>query len=96
MLGEKHPNFASSLNNLGLMYSAQGNHAKAEPLQLQALGLRKEVLGQKHPKYALSLHNLATLYLAEGNCAKAESFLLRVRDIRKEVLEASSTIISRP
>ena len=31
-LGERHPDYAASLNNLAVLYRAMGRHAEAEPL----------------------------------------------------------------
>lgn len=57
-LGEHHPEYASSLNNLAALYRAMGRHAKAEPLCLKAMELRRTALGEHHPNYAKSLSNL--------------------------------------
>jgi hypothetical protein len=35
LLGKKHPHFASSLNNLALLYNSQGRYSEAESLYLQ-------------------------------------------------------------
>jgi len=35
-LGDDHPSFANSLNNLAGIYSAMGNYTQAEPLYKQA------------------------------------------------------------
>ena len=51
-LGENHPDYATSLNNLAVLYQARGDYAKAEPLHRQALEIRKRVLGENHPDYA--------------------------------------------
>ena len=51
-----------SLNNLALLYRAQGQYAKAEPLYQRALGIREKALGPEHPDVARSLNNLAVLY----------------------------------
>ena len=88
VLGEKHPDVATSLNNLAVLYYYQGNSAKAEPLHRQALAIRKEVLGEKHHEVATSLNNLAMLYRSLGNYAKAELLYRQALDIRKEVLGA--------
>ncbi len=40
MLGENHPNYAHSLNNLASIYEATGDYAKAEPLYRQALEIK--------------------------------------------------------
>ena len=44
-----------------------GDYAKAEPLYLQAMQIRKQVPGEQHPDYAASLSNLATLYDRMGD-----------------------------
>ena len=61
VLGELHPAYADSLNNLAGLYDSQGDYARAEPLYKQALQIRKKVLGELHPAYANSLNNLAGL-----------------------------------
>ncbi len=71
LLGENHPRYAHSLNNLAMLYQAMGDYAKAEPLFLQALEISKRALGENHPDYATSLNNLALLYKAMGDYAKA-------------------------
>ena len=43
-LGEKHPDYAKSLNILAEMYRNMGDYAKAEPLYRQACAIDKEVL----------------------------------------------------
>ena len=86
MFGEKHPYYAHSLNNLAGLYEAQGNYGKAEPLFVEALAIRKQVLGKKHPAYADTLNNLALLYQAQGNYAKAEPLYVEALAIRKQVL----------
>ncbi|MDZ8224365.1 tetratricopeptide repeat protein, partial [Nostoc sp. ChiVER01] len=47
--GEEHPNVATSLNNLALLYKSQGRYSDAEPLLIQALTMRKRLLGDEHP-----------------------------------------------
>ena len=36
-LGDRHPDTATSLNNLAALYESQGRYGEAEPLYLQAL-----------------------------------------------------------
>ena len=61
VLGERHPDTATSLNNLAVLLEAQGDYAAAKPLFEQALAIRKAVLGERHPDTATSLNNLAGL-----------------------------------
>jgi tetratricopeptide (TPR) repeat protein len=56
LLGEQHPSYADSLNNLAGMYYEMGAYAKAEPLYQKSLALRKQVLGEKHPSYVNGLN----------------------------------------
>src|SRR5688572_30196667 len=64
--GEEHPDYATALNDLAGLYMNVGDFARAEPLQLQSLAIRKAALGEDHPHYALSLSNLAGLYHSRG------------------------------
>ena len=91
LLGEKHPAYANSLNNLALLYQAQGNPTKAEPLYLEALAIDKQALGQNHPDYATDLINLAALYRAQGHYAKAEPLLVTALAIYKQASGEKST-----
>ena len=86
ILGENHPNYATSLNELTVLYHSQGNYTRAEPLYRQALDIRKQALGENHPAYAQSLNNLAGLYESQGNYARAELLYRQALDIRKQAL----------
>ena len=83
-LGENHPSYAISLNNLGGLYCEQGDYARAESLFLQAFKIRKSALGENHPDCAISLNNLAELYQTKGDYARAEPFYRQALDIAEE------------
>ncbi len=61
-LGPDHPDVATALNNLAVLYRAQGRYAEAEPLYKRSLAIREKALGPDHPDVAQSLNNLAELY----------------------------------
>ena len=86
LLGENHPDYATILNNLALLYQAMGDYAKAEPLYRQALEICKRALGENHPDYATSLNNLAARVQAMGDYAKAEPLFRQALEIRKRAL----------
>ncbi len=71
VLGEQHPDYATSLNNLAGYYANLGDYAKAVEVGTQAMEIRRSVLGERHPDYAMSLSNLATYYSRLGDYAKA-------------------------
>ncbi|NEQ29164.1 MAG: tetratricopeptide repeat protein, partial [Microcoleus sp. SIO2G3] len=58
LLGEEHPNLASSLNNLAGLYRSQGRYSEAEPLLVQALTIFEARLGVNHPNTVVVRQNL--------------------------------------
>ena len=68
------------LNNLGRVYQATGDYAKAEPLYREALQINRKVLGEHRSdlSYATGLNDLGTLYYEMGDYAKAESLYRKV------------------
>jgi len=85
-LGDRHPDTATSLNNLAGLYKSQGRYGEAEPLYVQALEIRKAELGDRHPYTATSLNNLAALYESQGRYGEAEPLYVQALEIRKAEL----------
>ena len=81
-VGTDHPDVATSLNNLAVLYKAQGDYAKAAPLYKRALAIREKALGPDHPDVATSLNNIALLYRATGRMNEAEKLEARVKEIK--------------
>ena len=76
-LGPDHPQVATSLVNLALLYDKKGDYAQAESLYQRALMIYEKALGPDHPYVATSLSNLAGLYDKKGDYAKAEPLYQR-------------------
>jgi tetratricopeptide (TPR) repeat protein len=57
LLGDNHPDVASSLNNLAYLYESQGRYTEAEPLYLQALAIAEQALGENHPNTIIFREN---------------------------------------
>ena len=87
VLGARHPDTATSLNNLAALLYAQGDYAAAKPLLEQALAIRKAVYGEHHPDTATSLNNLAELLEAQGDYAAAQPLYEQALAIDKEAPE---------
>ncbi|MFL5587294.1 MAG: tetratricopeptide repeat protein [Ktedonobacteraceae bacterium] len=85
-LGEDHPDYATSLNNLATLYRAIGDYTQAETLYLEALTIQRKVLGEEHLDLAISLNNLATLYYMMGEYTKAEPLFQQALTIQGKVL----------
>ncbi len=60
-MGENHPDYATSLNNLALLYYSQERCDEAEPLYIQTLELKKQLLGENHPNTVTIRENLENL-----------------------------------
>jgi CHAT domain-containing protein/tetratricopeptide (TPR) repeat protein len=86
VVGNKHPDYATSLNNLAWLYKGMGENARALPLFSEALQVREKVLGKKHPSYSTSLNDLAGLYLDMGENARALPLFKEALEVREEVL----------
>jgi len=84
--GPKHPNVATSLDNLATLYQKQGRYSEAEPLCKRALAIREEVLGLDDPQVAMSLNNLAVLYRKQGRYTEAEPLYKRAVAIKEKAI----------
>ncbi len=80
------PRRARSLNELAVVYSAQGRYADAEPLYKRALAIWEKALGPESPEVATSLNNVASLYQAQGKYADAEPLFTRSLAIAEKAL----------
>ena len=60
-LGPGHPDVATSLNNLAVLYDAQGAYERALPLYERALAILEKALGPGHPSTKRVSANLAAL-----------------------------------
>jgi tetratricopeptide (TPR) repeat protein len=49
VLGAEHPDTATTLNNLALLFKSQGDYDGARPLYERALAIYEKVLGAEHP-----------------------------------------------
>ena len=71
MLGPRHPDTLTWVNNLaGLLYE-QGKLAEAEPLYHEALKGRRELLGPRHPDTLSSAKWAAKLLNESGRAEEA-------------------------
>jgi Tetratricopeptide repeat len=63
-LGSDHPSTLKTVNNLGMLYRAQGRLAEAEQIHLRALAEREKTLGPDHTSTLETVDNLGMLYRA--------------------------------
>ncbi|MEO0415519.1 MAG: tetratricopeptide repeat protein, partial [Verrucomicrobiota bacterium] len=97
-LGADHPDTATSLNNLAVLYYEQGKYKEVEPLYKRALAIKEKQLGADHPGTATTLSNLASLYNNQGKYEEAEPLYKQALAIKEKQLGAdhpdTSTFLS--
>ena len=60
--GEKHENVAACYNNIGSIYSKQGDYESATQCYQKALTILKAILGENDTKIATLYNNIGRLY----------------------------------
>ncbi len=78
----------TTLNNLAVLCTWDGDNARGLTLAQRAFQLHLEVLGERHPSTLAAMNNLAVLHHKMGHYARAGSLLQRVTRIREEDLGA--------
>ena len=84
--GPEDPRLATSLNNQGELYRAQGKYSEAESFFQRWLAISEKALDPEHPEMARGLNNLALLYNDQGKYAEAEPLNRRALAIREKAL----------
>ena len=86
LYGTEHEKTATSYNNIGLLYNAQGDYPKALEYYFKALKIREKVLGTDHPDTASSYNNIGSLYYKKGKYKEALEYLNKALEIFKTKL----------
>ena len=86
ILGDTHPDYASTLYILARIYSEMENYQGAEQLYSHCQKIRRQVLGERHPESIAIIHELASFYNSIGDFPRSKSLYEQCRDLRKQVL----------
>ena len=70
-LGPEHVHVATSYNNLGIVYTNQGDFHQAKDSHARALVIRLKQLGPEHVDVASSYNNLGIVYRNLGDFQQA-------------------------
>ena len=87
--GPSHPFVATSLNNLGGIYTKQGRYGDAEELFARSLAIREKMLGPDHFDVSASLNNVAVLAYVQSNWARAVDYWQRSASVIKRRADRS-------
>ncbi len=81
------PRLAINLNNLAVLYRAQGKYAEAEQLHQRSLAIYEKARGPDHPDVATVLENYADLLSKTGRADEAAKMEARAQAIRAKQSE---------
>ena len=84
MYGEKHPDVATCLNNIGAAWGHLGEHKKAIEYYEQALSIDRDVYGKRHPSVATYLHNIGMAWGHLGDSRRAKTYLQQAYSLFQE------------
>jgi tetratricopeptide (TPR) repeat protein len=97
-LGEEHPSYVTSLNNLAFIYQFQENFGEAEKIYVRARALCKENYTEENCSgYATILHNMGNFYVSQQEYKKAEPIFQEALNLRYQIhmkaqIEAAQTL----
>ncbi|MGD0756681.1 MAG: CHAT domain-containing tetratricopeptide repeat protein, partial [Bacteroidales bacterium] len=93
-LGEKHPEVATSYNNIGNAYYDKGEYDKALEYHFKSFQLLKEILGEKHPLVADSYNSIGLVYNRKGEYDMALEYHFKALQIYKEILGEKHPLVA--
>ncbi len=86
---KNNPEYASLLNQMGLLYIQMGKMDQVEELFLKAVDVYKKKFTENNASYAKALNDLGNFYRMQSRFDDAEKALVRARDINLAVLSAN-------
>jgi tetratricopeptide (TPR) repeat protein len=84
--GDNDTERIQNLRNLGSIYLASGDYAKAKPLFQEAIAYSRELKGNDHPDTAGAIASLAQVYALSGEYDKAEALAVEGLQLYEKVL----------
>lgn len=85
LLGDRHPDFARSENNLGAVARGRGQYEKADALFRRAADIWRDSVGPTSIWYSNALHNIALNARDAGQFDTAHRYFRQTLDIRRNL-----------
>ena len=90
-LRDDHPEIASSLRSLAIVYQNLGDLTAARSLRERASAMAEQSLGPDHPLVAIQLNDLANTFLLQGEYAAARPLYARALAVYEQRLGRDHT-----
>ena len=85
-LGPDHPDVATMLNNIAVVFEIQGEYDLALQSYRKVLAMFQQALGPEHPVVAVALNNMGLIFLRKAEYNKALNHLLKALAIDEKAL----------
>lgn len=85
---------AAMLDTLGMLFTALGSFADAEPLVEEGLALRRRLYGREHPDVATSLAHLGDVRNGQGRWSESVDLYRQALDLRRRTLGADHPAVA--
>ena len=92
--GFEHPHVASSMSNIGCIYSVLSDLETANDLFQRSYALRERIYGKEHPFVADSLNNLGILHSKMDLTKEAIQYQERALEMRKKLFFYDHAVIA--
>ena len=92
--GLEHPHVASSMSNIGCIYSVLGDLETAKDLFQSSYALRERIYGKEHPFVADSLNNLGILHSKMDLTEEAIQYQEKALEMRKKLFFYDHAVIA--
>jgi tetratricopeptide (TPR) repeat protein len=94
VLGEEHPDTATSLNTLGFLLESLEERTAARPYYERALAIRQKLFGEDHLDTAESLNNVGYSRQVQGDLVGARPYHERALAVRQKLLGEEHPLIA--
>jgi tetratricopeptide (TPR) repeat protein len=90
---QEHPDWATTLNNLGMAYQFMQDLDQAEALFQESFAMRKRILPPNHPHLAGSLNNLGLIEEERGRVQEAAALFTEALALAQEKAPAGHPLL---
>ena len=85
VFGKDAAEIADCYNNIGIVYSSQGDYANALEYHEKSLEICLSIFGECHPNVATCYNNIGGVYYSQGDYANALEYYKKSLDIRLSI-----------
>ena len=94
VLGENHPDLATSYNNIGIVYADRSDYNTALKYYDKARKIYEQVLGENHLFFAQIYHNIGRIYEDKSDYDIALQYYDKAMNIQKRVFDENHPVLT--